>query len=137
MNTTLSIAPVAVLASLLAGCGESAVCSKADVLATVKQLFEEQEFGKFYKMPPGIVLVRDKSATQLSTDPTTKIARCSVIVTVDLFEMLKKVQGFSDDQIAMARAKAEKTGQNAAPDSLINYSVQSMASGEHYVMVLP
>jgi hypothetical protein len=93
MNTMLSIAPVVVLASLLAGCGEAEVCSEPDVLATVKQLFEEQEFGKFYTMPPGIVLVKDKSATHLSTDPTTKIARCSVIVTVDLFEMLKKIQG--------------------------------------------
>ena len=41
MNITLSIAPVVLLASLLAGCGKSAVCSKPDVLATVKQLFEE------------------------------------------------------------------------------------------------
>ncbi|WP_420737751.1 hypothetical protein [Bradyrhizobium japonicum] len=137
MNTIFSVAPVVVLASLLAGCGKSEVCSKPDVLATVKQLFEEQEFGKFYKMPPGIVLVRDKSATHLSTDPTTKIAQCSVIITVDLFEMLKKVQGYSDEQIATARAKAERTGQNAAPVSLINYSVQSMASGEYYVMMLP
>lgn len=137
MNTTLSITPVVVLASLLAGCGESAVCSKPDELATVKQLLEEQEFGKFYEMPPGIVLIRDKSATHLSTDLTTKIARCSVIVTVYLFEMLKKIQGFSDDQIAIAREKAKKTGQSAAPDSLINYSVHSMASGEYYVMVLP
>lgn len=137
MNTILSIAPVVALASLLTGCGETAVCSKPDVLATVKHLFEEQEFGKFYKMPPGIVLVKDKSATYLSTDSNTKTARCSVIVTVDLFEMLKKIQGFSDEQIATAKQNAEKTGQNGLPDSLINYSVQSMASGEYYVMVLP
>jgi hypothetical protein len=137
MNTTLSIAPVVVLASLLAGCGESAVCSQTHVLATVKQLFEEQEFGKFYKVPPGTVLVRDKSATHLSTDSNTKTARCSVIITVDLFEMLKKIQGFSDEQIATARQNAERTGQNATPDSRISYSVQSMASGEYYVTVLP
>ncbi|MCA1398404.1 MULTISPECIES: hypothetical protein [unclassified Bradyrhizobium] len=137
MKTILSIAPVVTLASLLAGCGKSEVCSDPDVLATVKQLFEEQEFGKFYKMPPGIVLVRDKSATHLSTDPNNQIARCSVIITIDLFEMLKKVQGYSDEQIAAVRVKAQSTGQNAAPDSLINYSVQSMASGEYYVMMLP
>lgn len=74
MNTTLSIASVVVLASLLAGCGKSDICTEPGVLATVRQLFEEQEFGKFNKMPPGIVLVRDKSATHLSTDPATKIA---------------------------------------------------------------
>lgn len=137
MNTILSIAPVIALASLLAGCGKSEVCSDPDVLATVKQLFEQKEFGKLYQMPPGIVLVREKSATHLSTDPNNQIATCSVIVTVDLFEMLKKVQGYSDEQIAAARAKAESTGQNATPDSLINYSVQSMASGEYYVTMLP
>lgn len=137
MKTLLSIAPGIVLASLLAGCGKSDICSEPDVLATIKQLFEEREFGKLYKMPPGIALVRNKSATHLSTDPITKTARCSVIGTIDLFEMLKKVQGYSDEQIAAARQSAAKTGQNASPDSLINYSVQPMASGEYYVTVLP
>jgi hypothetical protein len=137
MNTALSMAPTVVLACFLAGCGEATVCSKPDVLATVQQLFEEREFGRLYKMPPGIVRVRDQSATFLTTEADTQTARCSVIIAVDLFEMLKKIQGFSDKQIAAARQNAERTGQNATPESLINYSVQSMASGEYYVTMLP
>lgn len=137
MNTALSIAPTVVLTSLLASCGDATVCGKPDVLAAVQQLFEEREFGRLYKMPPGIVRVRDQSATYLAKDANTKTARCSVIIAVDLFEMLKKIQGFSDEQIATARQNAERTGQNAMPESLINYSVQSIASGEYYVSVLP
>jgi hypothetical protein len=137
MNITRSVTSIVLLTPLLGGCGESAVCSKPDVLATVKQLFEDKEFGKFYKMPPGIVGVRNQSATYLSTDANTKVARCSVVITVDLLEMLKKTQGLSDEQLATARRNADRAGQSATPESPINYSVQSMASGDYYITLLP
>ncbi|MCK1514098.1 hypothetical protein IVB22_16275 [Bradyrhizobium sp. 190] len=137
MNTTLSIAPVVLLASLLAGCGESAVCSKPDVLATVKQLFEEEQFGKFLQMPPGIILLQEKTATYLSSDKQTNAARCSVIVTVDLLQLIKATQPLSDEQVARAKQNAVHTGQETFKDNLVNYTVQTLASGESYITLLP
>lgn len=137
MNIARLISSIVLLPLLLLGCGESAVCSKPNVLATVRQLFEDKEFGKFYKIPPGIIRVREQSATYLSTDAGNKLARCSVLITVDLLEMLKTIQGYSDEQLAAVKQNAERTGQNTTPDSLINYSVQSMTSGEYYVTVIP
>lgn len=137
MNTTLSIAPVVLLASLLAGCGESAVCSKPDVLTTVKQLFEEQEFGKFFQMPPGIILLQEKTATYLSSDKQTNAARCSVIVTVDLLQMIKTTQPLSDEQVARIKQNAIKTGQETSKNNLVSYMVQTLASGESYITMLP
>lgn len=110
MKTTLSIAPIVLLTSLLAGCSESAVCSKPDVLATVKQLFEEQEFGKFFQMPPGIIL-QEKTATYLSSDKQTNAARCSVIVTVDLLQLIKATQPPSDEQVTRIKQNAVKARQ--------------------------
>lgn len=133
MNTTSSIAVVVVVASLLAGCGESADCSKSDVLATVKRLFEEREFGIGFKMPPGIILVQEKSATYLSSDKQTNTARCSVIVTVDLIQLLKATQPVTDEQVA----RMKRTGQETSKDTLVNYTVQTLASGESYITVLP
>jgi hypothetical protein len=136
MNITLSIAPVVLLASLLAGCGESAVCSKPDVLATVKQLFEEQEFGKFFQMPPGVILLQEKTATYLSSDKQTNAARCSVIVTVDLLQLIKTTQPLSDEQVARISQNAVNTGQETFKDNLVNYTVQTLASGESYITLL-
>jgi hypothetical protein len=137
MNTTLSIAPIVLLASLLAGCSESAVCSKPGVLATVKQLFEEQEFGKYFQMPPGIILLQEKTATYLSSDKQTNAARCSVIVTVDLLQLIKATQPLSDEQVARIKQNAVKTRQETSKDNLVNYAVQPLASGESYITMLP
>ena len=137
MNITLSIAPVVLLASLLAGCGELAVCSKPDVLATVKQLFEEQEFGKFFQMPPGIILLQEKTATYLSSDKQTNAARCSVIVTVDLLQLIKATQPLSDEQVAQDQRNAVKTRQETSKDNLVNYAVKTLASGDSYITMLP
>ena len=137
MNTTRSIAPVVLLASLLAGCGEPAVCSKPDVLATVRQLFEEREFGKFFQMPAGVILLQGKTATYLSSDKQTNAARCSVIVTVDLLQMIKATQPLSDEKVARIKENAVKTGQETSKNNLVNYMVQSLASGESYITMLP
>ncbi|MEH2521986.1 hypothetical protein V1279_007559 [Bradyrhizobium sp. AZCC 1610] len=137
MNTTRSIAPVVLLASLLAGCGEPAVCSKPDVLATVRQLFEEREFGKFFQMPAGVILLQGKTATYLSSDKQTNAARCSVIVTVDLLQMIKATQPLSDEQVARIKENAVKTGQETSKNDLVNYMVQTLASGESYITMLP
>lgn len=133
MNTTSSMATVVLLASLLAGCGESAVCSKPDVMATVERLFEEREFGIGFKMPPGIILVQEKSATHLASDKQTKIAQCSVIVTVDLIQLIKATQPVTDEQVA----RIKRTGQETSKDTLVNYTVQTLASGESYITMLP
>ncbi|UYO50260.1 hypothetical protein KQX64_06710 [Rhodopseudomonas palustris] len=137
MNTTLSIAPVAVLAFLLTGCGKSAICSKPDVLTTVRQLFEEHEFGKAFQMPPGTILVQEKTATYLSSAEQTNAARCSVIVTVDLLQMIKATQPLSDDQVARIKQNAVNTGQETSKNNLVNDTVQNLASGESYVTMLP
>jgi hypothetical protein len=137
MNVTLSIAPVVLLASLLAGCAESAVCSKPDVLATVKQLFEDQEFGKFFQMPPRVILLQEKTATYLSSDKQTNAARCSVIVTVDLLQLIKATQPLSDEQVVRIKQNAVNTGQETFKDNLVNYTVQTLASGESYITLLP
>ena len=107
------------------------------MLATVKQLFEEQEFGKFFQMPPGIILLQEKTATYLSSDKQTNAARCSVIVTVDLLQLIKATQPLSDEQVARIKQDAVKTRQETSKDNLVNYTVQRLASGESYITMLP
>lgn len=129
------IAFVTVAATLLAACGESTVCSKSDVLSTVQQLFEKKEFGGF-TLQPGVVNLKTSSATYRSTDDVTKVARCSVMISVDLIEILRQTQGFNDEQINQARTNASRNGQATSVEELISYTVETMSSGEQYVTVL-
>ena len=136
-KSRIRVACVALLASLLAGCGESAVCSKPDVLATVNELYQQQQFSRTYDAATGIVALKGKSATYQSTDPQTKIKRCSVIITVDVAQMLKLVQQLSDAEISEQKKAADARGQQTSFDNLVNYTVQTLASGENYITVLP
>lgn len=129
------IAPGA-LAILLAACGEGDVCSKPEVLTTVKKLFQEKEFGKFYQLPEGVAFVKERTATFTSSDKQTNAVRCTVVVTVDLLQMLKNVQGFDDEYVAKAKANAAQTGQKTQEDTLVSYAVQTVNSGERFVTLL-
>ena len=75
-------------------------------------------------MPPGIILLQEKTATYLSSDKQTNAARCSVIVTIDLLQLIKATQPLSDEQVAQAKQNAVKTGQETFKDNLVNYTVQ-------------
>lgn len=130
------VASCAIFALLLTACGEGDVCSKPDVLTTVKNLFQEREFGKFYQLPDGIAFVKEKTATFASSDKQTNAIRCTVVVTVDLLQMLKNVQAFSDEQIASVKANAAKTGQKTEEDTLVSFMVQTVNSGERFVTLL-
>jgi hypothetical protein len=132
---SIRLAAATCLALLLTGCGESAVCSKPDVLDTVKRLFEERELGQF-KLP-GLVTVMGKTATFLSTDKQSNASHCSVIVTVDLMQILRATQNYSDEQLSKAKQAAEQKGQPTTSDNLVNYKVQTLNGGQHYITVLP
>lgn len=125
-----------IFALLLAACGEGDACSKPDVLTTVKKLFQEKEFGKFYQLPDGIAFVKEKTATFVSTDKQTNAVRCTVVVTVDLLQMLKSVQGFDEEYVSKAKENALKTGQKTQEDTLVSFAVQTVNSGEHFVTLL-
>jgi hypothetical protein len=120
----------------LSGCGGQTVCADGEVLKTVKKLFDQQQFGQFIQAPPGSFVVQEKSATLTSTDKQGSKSLCSVLVQSDFLEMAR-FTGSSEADIAKMKEEAPKRGIPLTKDYLVNYTVQSMASGQNYVTVLP
>ena len=128
---------LSVLAMLvLSGCGGQTVCADGEVLKTVKKLFDQQQFGQFIQAPPSIFVVQEKSATLTSTDKQGGKSLCSVLVQSDIMEMARAT-GTSEADIAKMKEEAPKRGLPLTKEYLVNYTVQSMASGQNYVTVLP
>lgn len=121
---------------MLSACGGENVCADADVLKTVKKLFDEQQFGQFNQAPPAIFAVQEKSATLTSKDEQGGKNRCTVLVRSDILEMARAT-GTSEADITKMREEAPKRGLPLTKDYLVNYTVQPMASGQNYVTVLP
>jgi hypothetical protein len=127
---------VSVSAMILSGCGGQTVCADADVLQTVKKLFEQQQFGQFIQVPPSIFVVQEKSATLTSADKQGGKKLCSVLVQSDITEMAR-FEGTSEADIAKIKEEAPKRGLALTKEYLVDYTVQPMASGQNYVTVLP
>jgi hypothetical protein len=121
---------------VLSGCGGQTVCADAEVLKTVKKLFDQQQFGQFIQAPPNVFVVQEKSATLTSKDEQGGKNRCSVLVQSDIMELMR-VTGTSEADIAKMREEAPKRSLPLTKEYLVNYTVQQMASGQNYVMVLP
>lgn len=136
-KTLLKIIFPALAVLALSGCGADAVCSKPDVLETVKKLFDQQQFGQFIQAPPTIFVVQAKSATLVSTDKQGSKSRCSVVVVTDLFELMKFTNQYSEADLAKIKDEAPKQGLPLTKEDLVNYTVQTMASGQNFVTVLP
>lgn len=122
---------------ILSSCGADAVCGKPDILETVKKLFDQQQFGQFIQAPPTIFVVQAKSATLVSTDKQGSKSRCSAVVVTDLFEMMKFTNQYSEADLAKIKDEAPKQGLPLTKEDLVNYIVQTMASGQNYVTLLP
>jgi hypothetical protein len=128
---------LSVLAMLiLSGCGGQTVCADGEVLKTVKKLFDQQQFGQFIQAPLNIFVLQEKSATLTSTDKQGGKSLCSVLVQSDILEM-GRFTGSSEAEIAKIREEAPKRGLPLTKEYLVNYTVQTMASGQNYVTVLP
>ena len=121
---------------VLSGCGGQTVCADSDVLQTVKKLFDQQQFGQFIQAPPGIFVVQEKSATLTSTDKQGGKSLCSVLIQSDIMEMAR-FTGSSEADLPKIKEEASKRGLPLTKDYLVNYTVQTMASGQNYVTVLP
>lgn len=127
----------AILAMLaLSGCGGQGVCDDAEVLKTVKKLYTQQTLGQFIEPPEGAFAPQVTSATLVSSDKQSNLAKCSVLVRVDYVVLAKMIQKqkMTDKEI---KDNAEKRGVPAFEDFLVNYQVQPLASGQNYVTVLP
>jgi hypothetical protein len=133
----LSRIPLAIVATLLLpGCGGQGLCDDAEVLKTVKKLYMQQAIGQFIEPPEGAFTPQVKSATLVSADKQSNMARCSVLVRVDyvvLAQMVQKQKMANKD----LKENAEKRGVPTSEDFLVNYQVQPLASGQNYVTVLP
>ena len=121
---------------VLSGCSGQTVCADAEVLKTVKTLFDQQQFGQFIQVPPNVFVVQEKSATLTSKDEQGGKNRCSVLVQSDMMELMR-VTGTSEADIAKMREEAPKRSLPLTKEYLVNYTVQQMASGQNYVAVLP
>ncbi|MGE0288545.1 MAG: hypothetical protein AB7I42_19110 [Bradyrhizobium sp.] len=121
---------------ILSGCGGQGVCDDTEVLKTVKKLYTQQTLGQFIEPPEGAFAPQATSATLVSSDKQSNLAKCSVLVRVDYVVLAKMIQKqkMTDKEI---KDNAEKRGVPAFEDFLVNYQVQSLASGQNYVTVLP
>ncbi len=121
---------------VLSGCGGQGACDDAEVLKTVKKLYAQQILGQFIEPLDGAFTPQAKSATLVSADKQSNIAKCSVLVRADYVVLAKIVQQqkMTDKEI---KENAEKRGVLASEDFLVNYQVQPLASGQNYVKVLP
>jgi hypothetical protein len=128
------LATLAMLA--LTGCGGQGACDDAEALKTVKKLYAQQILGQFIEPPEGAFTPQAKSATLVSADKQSNMARCSVLVRADYIVLAKMVQKqeMTDKEL---KENAEKRGVPAYEDFLVNYQVQQLASGQNYVTVLP
>ena len=130
------ILPAILAISVLSGCGGQGVCDDAEVLKTVRKLYAQQVLGQFIEPPEGAFTPQAKSATLVSADKQSNLARCSVLVRADYVVLAKMVQKqkMTDKEL---KENAEKRGVPASEDFLVNYQVQPLASGQNYVTVLP
>lgn len=121
---------------MLSGCGGQGLCDDAEVLKTVKKLYTQQTLGQFIEPPEGAFAPQAKSATLVSADKQSNIAKCSVLVRADYVVLAKMVQKqkMTDKEL---KESAERRGVPASEDFLVNYQVQPLASGQNYVTVLP
>lgn len=134
---TSSRIALSVLAMLvLSGCGGQTICADGEVLKTVKRLFDQQQFGQFIQAPPTIFVVQEKSATLTAIDKQGGKNLCSLLVRLEILEMAR-FTGTSEADLAKMKEEAPKRGLPLTKDYLVNYSVQSMASGQNHVTVLP
>lgn len=132
----LSLIAAFTIIGLLAGCNDSP-CTDSSVLAKVKELYDQQQFGQFIKAPPNMFVVQAKSATQVSTDKDSTKRRCSVLVTADLIETMRFTKQYDEEKIAKIKEEAPKRGLPLTNDILVNFTVQPLANGQNYVTVLP
>lgn len=130
-------ASIASLVAALASCGETNVCGKSDVLNAVSTLWQRQQFPQVYDASAKIFSVQENSATDISPDKDARVRTCSVVITFDLIQFLKVAQRASDDEIEKQKASARARGVKTTNDNMVNYTVQTMNDGQHYVTVLP
>lgn len=133
----LSRIPLAIVATLLlSGCGGQGLCDDAEVLKTVKKLHMQQALGQFIEPPEGAFTPQAKSATLVSADKQSNLAKCSVLVRVDyvVLALMVQKQKMTNKEL---KENAERQGVPAFEDSLVNYQVQPLASGQNHVTVLP
>jgi len=136
ISRSLGLLAAFTLIGSLAACNDSP-CADSYVLAKVKELYEKQQFGQFIEAPPSIFAVQAKSATQVSADTDSTKRRCSVIITADLIEMMHFTKQYDEAGIAKIKEEAPKRGLPLTNDILVNFTVQPLANGQNYVMVLP
>ena len=121
----------------LSGCGTENLCGNPNVLKTVETLYAQkilgQLFGQHSEAPEGAFTAQEKSATSVSVDKQSNIARCSVLVRVDVIKMVRH----TDEELAQLKENAAKNGAPTFDDFLVNYQVQPLASGQNYVTLLP
>jgi hypothetical protein len=125
------------LAATVAACGGESACSNTEVLQTVKKLFEQQQLGQFFQVPPNVFIIQNKSATLASIDKQNGQNRCSVLITTNLIEWMRSIGQEPEANIAKIKEEAPKKGVALTKDDLVKYVVQPLASGQNYVTVLP
>jgi hypothetical protein len=133
----LTAASLAALISLaLVACVQdrTALCTDANVLATIKTLVDQRELGPGAELVPNMITPQALSATYVATDQTTGAVRCSVIVVTNLIEMMKFHT--SDDDLAKIKVEAQKKGMPLTKDSVVNFMVNSLNSGQFYVRLI-
>jgi len=120
----------------LSACGKSSPCTDQNVLAKVKELFDQQEFGQLMPIPPKVFRVQDRTATSIRTGQDNDGYRCSVVITSDVIEMMRFTEQATEDEIVRIKQEAAKRNFPLTKDYLTNYAVQPLASGDNYVTLL-
>lgn len=120
----------------LSACGNSSPCADPNVLAKVKELFDQQEFGQFMPIPPKVFMVQDRTATSIGAGQENGKNRCSVVVTSDVIEMMRFTEQATEEEIVRIKQEAAKRNFPLTKDYLTNYAVQPLASGQNYVTLL-
>ncbi|MGJ5080224.1 hypothetical protein [Bradyrhizobium sp. HKCCYLS3013] len=135
-SAPIAAAVVILVAISLAGCGTENLCANPEVLNTVKKLYAQRTLGQFIEAPEGAFTAQDRSATPVSVDNQSKIAKCSVLIRADALVLAKMVQRSTDEELAQMKENAAKRGVPTFEDFLVNYQVQPLASGQNYVTLL-
>ena len=131
------IALATALMLLPTGCGKGAdaLCTHRSVHETVRELVGEQELGAAgVRLIPNAFSVRPDSATYVSTDKQTNTVRCSVAVVTDIFQLMSF--GESEEDIQKLRAEAIKKGFPLSKETIVHFTVQTLASGQLYVVLI-
>lgn len=120
----------------LVACRNSWPCTDQNVLAKVKELFDQQEFGQLMPIPTKVFRVQHRTATSIKTGHDNDGNRCSVVVTSDVIEMTRFTEQATEEEIVRIKQEAAKRNFPLTKDYLTQYVVQPLASGEHYVTLL-